>query len=355
MRWEGRAGLFDAVRSRGQDVEVIVEGRALLVTRDGSVLRLERADLKQADRTAHGEARLVLNHPPGWVLTLPAGAMPALAAAKLMKPRTLGSLDNLRGLLLAGAALLALVLAFFLFAVGPLSGAVATLIPLETERKLGQTVFEQYSSRSSKSKDAVANGALQKAVAAVLPEELTRLPIEVALIEDSTTVNAFALPGGYVVVYRGILNRMEGENELLGVLAHELGHVARRHGVKRIARTAALSILTSLLFGDTGALGSILIRNGAQLTSLDYDRREEREADDFAVERMSARGLDPRGLARLFERLEKDQRGPSLPAFLSTHPPTAERIARLERAPATQAPSSERVLSDTEAAALFRQ
>lgn len=348
-RW--RARRFDAATSRQDELEVTLVGGSLEWSDHGVARRVGRVDLVQADRTAQGEARLILLDPPGTILTLPKEATPSLLAAGLLRSAPVAALGALRGVLITVGAIVLLIGGFLLFGLGPLAGVIARMVPADTERALGRATFAQFAGGKATT-DSLAAASLRRAAMAVAPTGLELQ--EVALLEDSTIVNAFALPGGYVVVYRGILNQMEDEAELLGVLAHELGHVEARHGVKRIARSAALSLLLSLAFGDANGAASVLLRNAAQLVSLEYDRNEEREADDFAVATLHQRGLDSSGLARLFEKLERLEGRVDLPAFLSTHPPTGERIARLNAgAGDDRSPGVRHVLSDDEASALF--
>jgi len=342
---------FDAVTSRQDELEVALLGDALEWSDRGARHRVDRSGIRQSDRTADGEARFILVEPAGTILTLPREAVPALTASGLLRSAPAATLGALRGVLITGGAIVLIVVGFLLFGLGPLAGVLARMVPADTERALGRATFTQFASGQATT-DSLAASGLRKAAMAVAPAGLELQ--EVALLEDSTIVNAFALPGGYVVVYRGILNRMDDEAELLGVLAHELGHVEARHGVKRIARSAALSLFLSLAFGDAPGAASVLLRNAAQLVSLEYDRDEEREADDFAVATLRQRGLDVGGLARLFEKLERLEGRVDLPAFLSTHPPTQERIARLRSGVSEGAmPEERQVLTAEEAEALF--
>ena len=156
------------------------------------------------------------------------------------------------------------------------------------------------------------------------------------VVVDANLVNAFALPGGLVVLTDGLLQAAETPEEVAGVLAHELGHVAYAHPTQAIFRTTAVSLLISAVIGDF--TGGVLIAGVAEwaLNSA-YTRDAEREADRFSIARMNAAGIDGRGLLRFFERLRKEEsKGSesSLYRMISTHPPTPERMAYI-RANAT--------------------
>ena len=149
---------------------------------------------------------------------------------------------------------------------------------------------------------------------------------------DSMDVNAFAAPGGYVFVTKGLLLRMGSEAELAGVLAHELTHVLQRHSMRKLVRQAGMGVLIGIVFGDVSAL-SQLIELSSQLDSLSFDRSQERSADDGAIEIMAAAGMSPQNLAAFFEKIQKaDAITGNIPELFQTHPLTDERIKRVTAA-----------------------
>lgn len=156
------------------------------------------------------------------------------------------------------------------------------------------------------------------------PPEIRLIAVKAAL------VNAFALPGGYVVVTEGLLENAESPDEVAGVIAHEIGHVVYDHPTQAIFRTTAVSLLVSAVIGDF--TGGVLIGAVAEWAiNSSYSRDAEREADDFAIERLNETGIGGAGLIRFFERLLAAE-GPKEEGamnFVSTHPPTPERIARI--------------------------
>ena len=148
---------------------------------------------------------------------------------------------------------------------------------------------------------------------------------------DSPVVNAFAVPGGYVYVTRGILALMKSEAELAVVLGHELGHVNARHSIKRMSEQAlfGLGLAVGAALNETVADIAGLAGLGMQLLFLKYSRDDERQADLLGVEYSRKGGYNPEGMIGFFESLEKmgDLSGKhSIPGFLSTHPLTRERI-----------------------------
>lgn len=323
-------------------MKVWIGPTAISVEEDGASCRYLHADVHVTDRWAQ-HARIELRD-ERVVFFEDAAAVRALDVHGYSRTGRIARWPRRRRLLIGVVLLAALLVGFFGFALEPLAGVAVRLVPAETEATLGREVYRNYLAAHPVLDDPPAVAALEKCAAALRPAGIESLAITV--VEDPTQ-NAFALPGGYIVVFRGLLDQMQGENELLGVLAHEAGHVAQRHGLKRIARAAMLGIVLSAALGDASGLGSVLLDNSSLLLSLAYDRREESQADAFATALLRQRGLDTSGLATLFERLETQEGWSGLPALLSTHPAPAERIASLRRdvapagAPATVLSSEE--------------
>jgi Putative Zn-dependent protease, contains TPR repeats len=158
-------------------------------------------------------------------------------------------------------------------------------------------------------------------------------------IINSQMVNAFALPGGHIFVTRGLIEQTGSGEELAGVLAHEIGHVASRHGVQKLQRELRTGSLVGMLYnlflgGEPELLQSQPLEMAGTLWSARHSREDEREADQLAVEYLIAAGVDPSGIPTLFEQLiEHEQEDPGLAQeWFSTHPLTASRIAQVERA-----------------------
>jgi predicted Zn-dependent protease len=148
---------------------------------------------------------------------------------------------------------------------------------------------------------------------------------------DSPVVNAFAVPGGYIYVTRGILSLMNSEAELAVVLGHELGHVNARHSMKRLSNTmmAQIGLVAGSVVSKTFADIANLAGAGLQLLFLQYSRDDEREADSLGVSYSRSGQYNPSKMIDFFGALEKMgdlSGGQSLPGFLSTHPLTSERI-----------------------------
>jgi predicted Zn-dependent protease len=146
-------------------------------------------------------------------------------------------------------------------------------------------------------------------------------------VVESATVNAFALPGGPIVVYTGLLREAESAEQLAGVLAHEMAHVTRRHGMQRIAQSLGVVAAVQLLFGDVSGVMAVAVEVLREGAINSYSREQEHEADMDGVERLRWAGLDPRALADFFELLaKKEGQLPSVMRWLGTHPDLAQRV-----------------------------
>jgi len=145
-------------------------------------------------------------------------------------------------------------------------------------------------------------------------------------------VNAFALPGGFIYVNKGLLAMVEDNSELAGVLGHEIGHVTCRHGVKKLQNQMGYSLLLSILFKDDDAAQRIA-NTAFTLVSLGYSREDEFQADKLSVIYSHRAGYDPEGIMKFLQKLRQmEKREPSeVETFLSTHPPTSERIKKIKQ------------------------
>jgi predicted Zn-dependent protease len=156
-------------------------------------------------------------------------------------------------------------------------------------------------------------------------------------VVDDPTVNAFALPGGYVYITRGIMAHLASEAELCSVIGHEIGHVTARHGVTQMskARIAEIGIgLGSVVAPEAAERFSGITQAGLGLLFLKYGRDDERQADDLGLRYVLKAGYDPRPMADVFDTLSRVGRSSgsgSTPSWLSTHPPPQDRRQRISQ------------------------
>jgi predicted Zn-dependent protease len=215
---------------------------------------------------------------------------------------------------------------FLAFAFPFLIEQSASIVSEDMEYALGSNYFNQKWAKAKMNTDSATIYIMSKcAQVAGNFEPTSRIPIRIAVIEDSTVLNACALPGGIIVLYRGILNMMDNQDELMALLAHETGHIYLRHGLKKIVRETFLGFLTGMLIRNSEYVFRVLAGQSGMLLNLSYDRREEEAADEFALQALSKAKLNPEGLISLFEKL-RAQGTEEPPAILSTHPAMIDRI-----------------------------
>lgn len=154
-------------------------------------------------------------------------------------------------------------------------------------------------------------------------------PIQLTLVKSSM-INAYALPGGSIVVYTGIIDKMQSPDELAALLAHEATHINERHSLKSMLRSAANGLIISVLFGDISGVSGVLVSNAEALHGLQYSRRLETEADQKGMDLLLANGVNLDGMRMLMLRLQQAEELPSELSFISTHPLTKNRMKAAE-------------------------
>lgn len=230
---------------------------------------------------------------------------------------------RLAAVILAAAASLA---GLYLWALPAVSQFAAGHIPAPVEKKLGNLLSAKI---LDKEKIDTAGSELLVSFCREIGFTGT-FPLEPVLVEKKIA-NAFAVPGGRVVVYDSILGLMAGYEMLAALLAHEYAHVELHHSIKIMARSIASYAFVSVLFGDFSGLTSVLIDNANMLQNLRYQRGMEREADRKGTDLLASRGIDPAGMARLLEKLESQDGVPKALTWASTHPDMEERVAAAKK------------------------
>ena len=150
------------------------------------------------------------------------------------------------------------------------------------------------------------------------------------IVEDGT-MNAFALPGGAVVIHTELLEAADNAEEVAGVLAHEISHVTRRHHIRGIIGNLGIFFIIRALLGDVAGLSGDIATAGATLSSLKYSRGFETEADDEGYSLLLKAHIKPDGMIHFFEKLKKENPDAGMMDFLSTHPATSDRIENLNK------------------------
>lgn len=316
-------------------VRVTITPTGLRIDGDGDSWWWPYEEMRQTQGMYAGEhVRLERGAEPAEAVVIPERGF--LAALRAVAPEALHALPDAtrrprwRRLAALVAAALGVVAAAYLWVIPAMANAVAARVPAAWEAQLGDAVVASLLAGRDRCHDPELLAAVEGLVArlaAVPPASPYVFRVDVV---DDSLVNAFAAPGGRIVVFRGLLARTTSPEELAGVLAHEMEHVTRRHGTRAVLREIPVRVFLTLMGGDV--MGAREAANAVgTLGVLRYSRGDEAEADAGGLRRLAAAGMDPRGMVRAFQMLATE--APDVPRaleYLSTHPPTAERIERLE-------------------------
>jgi Zn-dependent protease with chaperone function len=331
-------------------VSVQIGDGALIIEPDDEedespLLVWEFNDLRLADEMRKGQAVRLINVAQSDArLSFIDGAILDPLLASIPEMRASGALGRRPGLrLVQGAGGIAAVVAILFFGLPRAAEPVAALMPLAWEEAIGEQIFAGFQGGKKFCGGAAGGDALERLTDRLMADLDSRYSFRFAVV-DSKAVNAFAAPGGYIVLYRGLIGDARSSDEVAGVLAHEIGHVIERHATEGIVRATGLALIVQLLLGDPSGILGIGAAAGEMLLSLAYSRDDEAEADAIAVDMLAASGIDSDGFVRFLQRIAQREEDASSPSddiisdeklselersipFLSTHPRSAERAA----------------------------
>ena len=238
-----------------------------------------------------------------------------------------------KGVLITVGIVLGLVLAVY----GAWRGVVALAefaimqTPTEWDVSLGEMASKEIESGAHVCSDPEVV-AFAEDMGEALMEEVDDPPFDFSFkVVKDDAINAFALPGGFVYINTGLLERAESSSELAGVLGHEIQHALLRHGMKRVGRSLALTLIVAVAFGGMGDFAVVAAGKVSDIGSLSFDRGDESEADIEGLPLVADAGFEPEGMIEFFKVLREveEERGveaATLGGYLSTHPLTDDRI-----------------------------
>ena len=241
--------------------------------------------------------------------------------------------SNQQGWMLWGGLFVGVVVvAIGLFAsVQAISGRLVGFIPIEVDVKLGEFVGDTMDKEGPEVTEDVIVQPVQQMVDKLTANIEEEWNFDVHVI-DADIQNAYALPGGYIVVYTGLIEDTARPEQLAGVLAHEISHVTQRHGMSRILEAAGVAIMIDLVLGNVEGI----IAFGAEIFSASavnaYSRDAETDADVEGLKLMVDAGMDPSGMVEFFQIMEQeeDELTEMIPLWMRSHPEHEERIVVLQ-------------------------
>jgi beta-barrel assembly-enhancing protease len=223
--------------------------------------------------------------------------------------------------------LIILLAAVYLWLVPYLAVRLAEKVPVSYEENLGNGMYNAMKSGFTidEKKSVYSNEFFSELNIS------TPYTIHVTVVKDNI-VNAFAMPGGNIILYDKIIAGMDNYKELAALLSHEFSHVQNKHTTKSLFRQMGNTVFLSVLFGNTSAMSNVIIRNADNLKSLSYGRNLEKEADKDGLKILSDRKIDGDGFVNLFEMLKK-QGGLPVSEWMSSHPDLDRRIEYIKGDP----------------------
>ncbi len=224
---------------------------------------------------------------------------------------------------------------------------------LEKEIAMGKAYAQEVERSAKMVDDPVVTEYVNRVGQNLVRNSDAKVPFTIKVI-DSDQINAFALPGGFFYVNSGLILRADSEAELAGVMAHEIAHVAARHGTRNETKgeIAQMATIPLILLGPGGWAGYGIYEGlnfAIPMSFLKFSRDNEREADYLGLQYMYKAGYDPNAFVTFFEKVEaEEKRQPgTVPKFFSTHPPTPERVVNIQKEISDVLPAREQYIVTT--------
>ena len=341
---------FDGRQSTAHPVRLVLTGGRLHVLGEQIALDHEARRLTWPERQRHGPRVMLL--PGGVQLQCTDGAAWDHWAARHRLDRSLAVRlqQSWRGAVAALLLCLAVLGIGYTHGLPAAASGVLWLLPMSVDDQVGEAALNEINSRwlapsrvpeaqQTRLRDSLAQALQRQARTSGEPTPVWQLHFRRSRDDKVPGANAFALPGGAIIVTDELVELLKDrEDVLLGVLAHEMGHLRHRHGMRQVVQSGLLGAIGGVLLGDVSSvLGSVPVLLG----HLAYTRAFERQADDEAIALLQAGGVSPAVMTVLFERLQastkdkdqdQDQDHDILSIAFASHPPDAERIARFQAA-----------------------
>jgi Zn-dependent protease with chaperone function len=338
---------FDGRSSKSQPATLSISQHIAHIhsASDGTLIQtIPVKQIQWPERTRHG-AR-ILNLPGGAQLHADdAAAYDAWAAVHLPRTESLvvRAQQSWRGVLVALALLLTVLAALYQWGLPVAARGIAALVPLSVDTALGRTALAQIDgqwmqpSKLPLETQSRLRERFAIAMKAAYPDALAAYQLEFS--QSKIGPNAFALPGGTMVLTDELVKLVNDDDVVMGVMGHEIGHVTLRHGVRQLVHLTVIQGLLSVAFGDYGTL---ITTAPLILGSMGYSRDAEREADAHSIRFMQANRISPLVMVKFFQAMRAEQKTktkttPLGISIISSHPADEERIETF-RAAAGQSP-----------------
>lgn len=202
-------------------------------------------------------------------------------------------------------------------------------LPIAVDKQLGESAFKHFLKKykfinDDKQLNRIRGIAEKLSAASSMPYKFD------VYLAKSKEVNAFALPGGKIIVFSGLIKDAKSDDEIAGVLGHEIGHLKKRHSLRDLLHSVSLLQFCKFVFGDNHEDVQELMNLMLKIEGLKYNRDQESEADEIGINLAKKAGYDPNGLIHFFQRIQ-DEESNSPPAFILSHPLPKNRVVALKK------------------------
>jgi Zn-dependent protease with chaperone function len=337
---------FDGRSTKAVPVMVEVTGLSLHITSaaNGGLLRTELCkDIDWPERTRHGTRSAELPN-SGQLISSDLAAYDAWAGAWLPRSESwvVKAQQSWRGVLAVLALLVVLTGAAYQWGLPVAARGITALVPESVDEMIGRNALAQIDGKWMKPSKLPAatqerlRARFDASMKAAYPQGVPSYQLLFRASEIGP--NAFALPGGAMVMTDELVNLVKDDEVVMGVMGHEIGHVTLRHGMRQLVQLGVMQFALTVAFGD---YGSLITAAPLILGSMAYSRNAEREADDHAIQFMKANGISPLVMVKFFSTMRaeqqskqqsKDESSPLDISIISSHPADAERMDKFKNA-----------------------
>lgn len=334
---EHSAIYYDGKTSQPYDAQVSITGNTLTINYENGQVIWAVSQIDYSAFTGKGKTMLKYGEFPHQYIEFPIESSLFVALESYLPKRREGfwafanelSNSGFKGVLIGLAIFISITVGFYFLLLPKIAEYVAMNIPIETEIEIGKQFYDSFvgDMEVDKEKTKLLNDFAKKI------DFQTKYPLKFTVVK-SEQVNAFALPGGNVVIFDAILKKIKTPEELTALLSHEVTHVKERHSLKGLARNLAGNMVISVIVGDMNAIGNIMVSQANNIYELGFTREMEKQADLEGLGIMYHNKLDPQGMIHLMERLHEEEKKygvDKMPAYLNSHPMTKERIAYISK------------------------